>query len=182
MIVITLMGIVASILIPQFQPSAIETLESAAYVVVADIDRARNLAVTNNTSYELTFQTRGNRYALVHSGDNSLLDALPATPFGGADDTASRQVTDLDELPMMSADVRLVGVLEMGATTSRVKTLEFGSLGETTRIGETVIWLRIGTSSESRYIPISINPVTGLASVGEIVSTRPATLVSDPDA
>src|SRR5262245_26210309 len=68
---IAVLGILAAILIPQITGDLPERLNAAAQVVSTDLDYARSLAVANNTSYRITFDTANNRYVLRHSGPSA---------------------------------------------------------------------------------------------------------------
>jgi hypothetical protein len=51
--------------------------------------------------------------------------------------------------------------------------VEFGPLGETTQSEPTLVWLASGSGTIRRYIPISVNPVTGVSSIGDLQATSP---------
>src|SRR5262245_50450256 len=87
MVVLTIIGVLAALTIPYFETTAPDQLQAAATVVVADIAYARNLAISNGSEYRLTFQPASNQYQLTHSGTNSLLNALPSSPFKLSTDT-----------------------------------------------------------------------------------------------
>ena len=59
-------------------------------------------------------------------------------------------------------------------TFRSVTTVEFGPYGATTRSDTTVVWLTAGVGSGRRYISISVNPVTGLSTVGAFTGTAPS--------
>lgn len=172
-IVISIMSILASIVLPQFQPAVHDQLTGIARIVAADIEYARSVAVANNSTYQLTFDLPENRFVLRHTGINSLLDALPYTPFRSPADDADEQTTDLDELPHIGPQVALVAVHCQKALPESVSTLEFGPLGETTRPENTKIWLCCGAGRDLRYLPLEIDAVTGLVSAGDVQSAAP---------
>lgn len=173
MIVVALMGILAGMVIPHFQPPLNEQLRGTASVVAADLDYARSLAVTNNSAYRLTFSTAENRYVLTHAGTNAALDALPATPFRPRGDAPHEHTCDLDQLPHLGATVYLHAVVKHTTSLERVGDVEFGPLGGTTRPEPTVVWLLCGADTSRRFLPLTIDPITGLVSVGEIQMTVP---------
>ncbi len=170
LIVISLMGILAGLILPRFEPSIHDQLQSTAQIVVADFAYARDLAVTNASTYRVTFDLQQNRYVLQHSGANTLLNALPRTAFHQPTDPADHQTTDMDELPHTGPTVEIVGVEEVAAVMSSVNDLEFGPLGGLTRSRETVIWLGCGSGENRRYLSVCVDPITGLASIGEFQS------------
>jgi prepilin-type N-terminal cleavage/methylation domain-containing protein len=173
LVVIAVMAILAAIAIPHFQPPMNDQLQGAASVVAADLDYARSLAVTNNSTYRVDFSVTENRYVLTHVGSNAALDTLPATPFRPANDAADEHSCDLDRLPHVGATVQLHAVYKASASPQPVTQLEFGPLGGTTRPEATVVWLRCGVAASRRFLPITVDPVTGVASIGELQASLP---------
>jgi hypothetical protein len=72
----------------------------------------------------------------------------------------------LAELPRVGRIVRLAAAAESGSSLQRAGDVEFGPLGETTRSAWTLVWLAAGSGEYTRYVNLSVNPVTGLAAVG----------------
>lgn len=178
LLVVAILALAAGGAVTLFQPNLSNELENAAQIVLADVERARNLAVANNSQYKLTFNSDRNGYYLQHSGTNASLHALPSWPYRQADDPANRQTTLLKNLPGLG-DVEILGVLQVATSTrSAVTDLEFTSLGATTRTQATEIWLAAGNGSERRYLSVEIHPTTGLASVGELAGAAPSGLGS----
>jgi hypothetical protein len=173
MITVAILGILAAILLPQLSSDIPERLEAAAQIVATDLDYARGLAVTNNSQYRFTFEPDDNRYYLEHSGANNLLDVLPASPFRQQDDQPDRQTTELADLPFPEPVVRLLGVVQMAGAGQAATEIEFAPLGGTSTSFSSVVWLACGFDDNQRYIPIEVNPVTGLASVGSLVTELP---------
>jgi type II secretory pathway pseudopilin PulG len=172
LIVVALMGILAGIMLPNMSPSIHDQLRAAAEVVAADLMYARDLAVTNNSSYELTFDAAAEHYVLRHSGANSLLDDLPKSPFH-VDDPSDAHTTRLKELPHVGPSVEIVKVYAASGALTNVTTLEFGPLGETSRAEQTVLWLACGGGQSRCYVALSIDPVTGLPDVGTVQASSP---------
>src|SRR5262245_20554250 len=81
LLTIAILGILAAILIPQLTGDLPERLNAGSQIVSTDLDYARSLAVSNNTSYRLTFDPANNLYYLRHSGTNAALNTLPRSPF-----------------------------------------------------------------------------------------------------
>ncbi|MBL8829384.1 MAG: prepilin-type N-terminal cleavage/methylation domain-containing protein [Planctomycetaceae bacterium] len=171
--VVAVMAILAAVAMPLVTPTGIERLESVARYVVEDLNYARSLAVTNNSLYRLTFDTTNNLYYIEHSGTNSALNTLPKLVTRSGNDTATRQYTYLARLVASNNSIRLVTV--RSATNSPLTQLEFRTFGETTQTTATTIWLAYGVGTAARYIPVQVNPVTGLASMGSITSVAPTT-------
>jgi Tfp pilus assembly protein FimT len=183
LVVITLVAIIAGVVITKFDSVSHDQLLGTAQVVAADIAQARNLAVTNNSSYKITFDPEGNRYVLTHSGINSALDVLPASAFHSASGSTTQHATDLSSLPLGSSIVSLAGVEssdpKSATAPEQVLDVEFGPLGETTRTLRTTIWLSAGARNEWKFIGIEIDPITGLASIGTLQTTAPETLTAE---
>lgn len=173
--VVTILGILAALALPSLAPDAARQLESAGHLVAADLTYARSLAVSNSSDYTVSFDTDENTYVLTHTGDNASLDTLPDSSLRDPSDPDDQQIVRLDELPNLGGKVRLYVVR---AGTAAVRTVEFGPLGSTTRTAETEVWLQVNAGSEPRWLPVVINPVTGLATVGEMVQTAPVTAAS----
>jgi prepilin-type N-terminal cleavage/methylation domain-containing protein len=162
LLVIAVLAILAGLVLPRSNPSLYDQLRAAAQVLRTDLAYARSLAVTNNSSYRITFDATGNRYVLEHSGSKAALDPLPDSPFRDPDDPATQHVVELERLPHVGPGVRIVTAASSGTVTQRVTDVEFGPLGETTRSSPTVVWLAAGQGADTRYLWLTINPVTGL--------------------
>jgi type II secretory pathway pseudopilin PulG len=186
LVVITIMAIVAGVVLTKFDSVSHDQLLGAAQIVAADAAHARNLAVTNNSSYKITFDRAANRYVITHSGTNGALDVLPTSAFHSASGSTTQHATDLSSLPLGSSLVSLAVVeasnpLSAG-TPVEVLDVEFGPLGETTRTLRTTVWLSAGASRERKFIGIEIDPVTGLASIGTVQTTVPESLAVEDTA
>jgi prepilin-type N-terminal cleavage/methylation domain-containing protein len=166
MVVVVLLGILTAAILPQFESSTADQLTSAAQIVAADLDYVRSLAVGNGSEYYVTFDLDGQRYILKHRGG----DDMPPSPFRRPSDPPKEHIVDLADLPRLGPPVELAGALAAGKTVSDV---EFNSLGATTRGDKTFVWLACGLGTQRRYLPVEIDPVTGLATVGELQSARP---------
>jgi hypothetical protein len=164
----------AAVIIPQLSGDLPERLNAGAQVVSTDLDYARSLAVANNSSYRVTFDPPNNRYFLRHSGTNAQFNTLPRSPFRQTDDPVDQQTTKLDTLPLPEPRVRLVAVVEQQGSPQSTISIEFTPLGGTTSTYPTVVWLGCGGGTLQRYIPIGIDPTTGLATIGRPVTALPA--------
>ena len=178
MIVITLVGILTVLVIPNANSGIHDQLQSAADVIAADVAYARSLAVTNSSKYRLTFDADQNLYVLQHSGTNATLANLPSSPFRSSQEAATTQTVRLADLPHLGSAAKLVGVYSMGSSSAVVTDLEFGPLGESTRGEETVIWLSAGKATARRFLSIRVNPVTGLSWIEGFQATVPAVVAS----
>ncbi len=168
LIVLALMGILAGVILPSSNPTIHDQLRSAARILATDLAYARSLAVTHGSQYEIAFEPDENRYVLRHSGTNASLDTLPDTPFRDPDDRPDEHTVNLADLPHIGAGVRIEGVV--GSTD---RTVEFGPLGQCTSSVPATIWLAAGEGTARRFITVSVNPVTGLGSIGSFGSAGP---------
>jgi hypothetical protein len=160
-------------LIPNTQVSARDQLESTAELLAGDLALARSLAVAGDSQYSITFDLSQNRYTLEHVGTNTALDTLPSSPFAVAGDPATQYIVRIDNLPRMGGNVRLQLVRAAGTPATTVNDVIFSSLGETTRPEATEIWLAANSGRAARYLSITVNPVTGLASLGQLQAADP---------
>jgi hypothetical protein len=151
-----------------------DQLQSVARVLAGDIAYGRSLAVANSSNYRFTFETIENRYILRHSGANGALNVLPESPFRSPSDPPDQYIVDLAGLPRLGGhNVRLLTVTGVNQAIINTADLEFGPLGETTRSQETLVWLAGGRATDTRYLAVHVNPVTGLTSIGQFTSLAP---------
>jgi len=173
LIVISILFVLAGLVLPNSSPTLHDQLQSTAQILAADLGYGRSLAVMNSSSYQIEFDLAGNRYSLRHSGANAALSSLPNFPFTSPQDTATKHVVALDDLPHLGPPARLAAVASLGSALQAVGDLEFGPLGGTTRSGYTLVWLSAGEGSAKRYISLSVNPITGLTTIGPYTGTGP---------
>lgn len=171
--VVAILALVAVGAVAYFQPSLTDELENAAQIVLADVERARNLAVANNSKYKLVFNSDGSGYYLQHSGSNTALNTLPSWPYKQAGESADKQSTLLKKLPGLR-DVDVIGVVKV-ATSGRTRISEFeftpaGAMGHTEA---TEIWLAAGSGDSRRYLTVTVNATTGLAGMGDFAAVAP---------
>jgi len=174
LITIAVIGILAGILLPNLQANIPDRLNSVGQILAADLEYARSLAVANNSKYCCRFAVSQNRYHLEHSGTSALLEALPPNPFRPSDEQIDQQFTDLNELPMGKPVVDLVSVVRLSGSPVSVNDVEFLPSGGTATSQPTVIWLGCGYGDGRRFIPITINPTTGLVEPGEVTKSLPS--------
>lgn len=173
LIVVSLMGILAATLIPSINPTIYEELHTAADAVAADLNWARTLAVTNNSTYRVTFDTTAETMKIKHSGTRSALNTLPKTPFTPDGSTDTEFIVSLKSMTQVRMEIEIVAVQSLGSTVQNVTTIDFNSLGATNRSEDTKIWLAAGTGIEKRYLGVRVNHVTGLTFIEDYLATSP---------
>jgi len=174
LMVVALLSIMIAIVVPSSEPSAGDQLLAAAYVMMADLEYAQSLAIANDSSYTVTFDSANDQYELTHTGSNGALDQLPAAIFPSPNDTATKHVTQFDDFPnLRNVGVGMLGAVSGAGTSSVAADVEFNPLGETTASDDTTIWLVAGEGTRRRYVSLQINAATGLTSVGEILTSLP---------
>ena len=173
LLVIAVIGILVGLAMPSSEPGIRDQLRGVARILANDLAYGRGLAVANNSTYRFTFDTGNNRYILEHSGTSAALNKLPKLPFDSAGSSPNQYIVDLGELPHVGPTVRLVAATT-DAPPQQVTTVEFGTLGQTTRSRPTTIWLCAGSGAAARYISLSVDPVTGLTDTGPYTATAPA--------
>ena len=178
MLVIMIVGILSALVVVNSGTNVIEELQGAADIVTGEIAFARSLAVSNNDTYRMTFDTSGNKFTLTYTGTTTALATLPMLPFRTSLDTTTSHVVAFASLPNMGNKASLLGVVKMSNPAVTTTTLEFGGLGETTSTDATVIWLKARNSTGPLYISITVNPVSGLPSIGVPTSVAPSILTA----
>ena len=179
LMVIAVVAILTAVVMPWSESSSQETMAAAAQTVATDFAYARSLAVANNSSYVVHFDTGQNRYILEHCGTNTALDTLPDSVFRDSDDPPDQHIVRLDTLPGIGRPVKLANVFHAGSTLETVNNIEFGPLGETTKTGYSIVLLTLGSDSPQRYALVLVNPITGLASIYTPSQALPSDLPSD---
>lgn len=176
LLTIAVLAILAGVLVPLLSGDLPERLSAASQVIAADLDYARSLAVSNSTSYRITFDPANNKYYLQHSGSNTLFNTLPQSPFRQTDDAVTQQTTNLSLLPLPAPGVKLVTVVQMLSSGQAATSVEFTSLGGTNSTYSTVVWLSCGSGSVQRFVSIAVDPVTGLVSIGQPLTALPSAI------
>ena len=161
------------LLIPSADPDLAGQLDSTAHIVATELAYGRSLAVSNNDQYRFTFDIPNNRFYLQYAGANPALATLPITAFSSPGDPPTQHITDFDLLPHLGPTVQLLAVASTGNTISPVSTVTFSPLGGTVSAVPTTIWLSAGGGQSTKYISVTVNPVTGLAVVGPLSTTGP---------
>ena len=178
LLTIAVLGIIAAAIIPSLSGDIPSRLSAAAQIVGSDLEYARALAVSNNSKYQITFNTSDDFYYLHHSGTNAILNTLPPSPFRNEFDTADTQTTDMTQLPVPPPGVELVAAVRAQAGGQLATEIEFTPQGATTSVYQTDIWLACSRGNTRRFIAVSINPFTGLAQLGSVQAALPPAVQS----
>ncbi|RCS42092.1 prepilin-type N-terminal cleavage/methylation domain-containing protein [Bremerella cremea] len=173
LITIAVLGILAAVVIPQIGSSAPDQVLGVAQILASDLDYARTLAISNGSKYKLTFDLAHNAYVLTHSSSNSALDVLPAQPFRKPSADPQSLTISPDDFPRLGTRIKIVAVVTDETSPKDVDSIEFGTLGQTTRTQPTLIWLSSSAGAEEIYLPIRVHPITGLTEIGDFTSTAP---------
>lgn len=171
LMVIAVVGILVGLVLPSTDPSIADQLQSTAEVLAGELAYGRSLAVADNSTYRFRFDLTQNRIILEYSGSTPGLSVLPQTPFRSSQDTSTQRIIALDDLPQIGARVQIAAVAD--SANGSVSDVEFGPLGQTTRSDATTIWLQAGQGLSTRYMWLSIDPVTGLVDVGPLLAVGP---------
>jgi prepilin-type N-terminal cleavage/methylation domain-containing protein len=167
LLVLAIIGVLLGMVMPRSDPSVLDALRGAARIMASDLAYARSLAITNNSKYRVTLDFSNNRLVLEHTGANLNLNTLPITPFSSPKDTPQQHFTDFDELPHLGAPVKLLAGAVKAGSYQPLSAVEFQSLGQTDQTDTTYIWLAAGTGAGTRYIAVTVEHLTGLASVDQ---------------
>ena len=163
LIVVTVIGILASVAIPAMSSRATTGLSAAARVMASDLRLASDLAVQYGTQYTLTFDIIDNQYQLTLTGPGN----PPAlqNPYDQGGGNIGTYVVPIGQFGGNGATpngVRLLGA-NLKTSGQSVTNISFGSLGGTGpgRTDDTQIWLICGPTSNPVYIRLTVTAITG---------------------
>ena len=179
--VIVVMSILAAVVLTGSTSSYHEQLHAAARVVAAELNHTRSLAETNDSEYTAVFDLDANRLTIKHSGSNASLDQLARSVFESKNDTDTQHVLDLDEMDCVDG-VKIYKIAVFKNSLETTNRIEFGPLGETSVRYPTLIWLEGGPADGRLYLLISVDPATGLASIGKHAGSSPIPLIAAHEA
>ncbi len=175
LIVVTVLGIMASVILPSMHStSSLIGLEAAARTLAADLRIARQSAVQYNSTYAVLIDLSGNSYRIKFTGTG----AIPAlTNTLQSADTNGNQI-DFDQWSagrFSQTRVVLAGAAMKTSKTS-VTDVTFGPSGGTgpSRTQDTVFWLTQGSGNERLSVLVTVSWLTGIVTVGD-VQTYPST-------
>lgn len=172
-IVVTVIAVVAAMAIRLAEPDTNSDLQSAAQIVMIDLDFARSLSATNASNYRVSFNRTTHSYSIRHQGTNANLNVLPTTAFHKVSDSGQQLDAALTDIPALGSVVQIQQVATGTFVSGGLGYVEFTPLGSTTNTETSIIWLTAGNGARQRYIPIRVNPITGLATIGTISLTAP---------
>lgn len=163
LIVMTVIGILATIVLPAIGNGPSVGLMAAGRILASDLRLASDLAVQYGTQYTVTFDSTKNQYqlTLTGSGNPPALQnpqAPPGTPAG----VYIVSIGQIDGNNTDSKGVRLL-TAKLKAGGQSVTNISFGPLGGTGpgRTDDTEIWLVYGPSQQPQYLRITVTAITG---------------------
>jgi prepilin-type N-terminal cleavage/methylation domain-containing protein len=172
LLVLLVVAVLATAAINATSVDSTTAVSSVAQQVAADLAYCRSLAIVHASRYTIEFVPTENRYTIRHTGANATLHQLPPSPFRRADDPVDEHRVYLADIPSLGAEVKLRDVVNV-TTGASVTSIEFGPLGQTTSTAPTRIWLSAGAASQMVYLPIDVDPTTGLPMTGSLQHTPP---------
>jgi len=172
-IVILLMAIAVGIIIPSAAPQTEQQLRAAAHLVAAEVELARDLAITYNSKYRLLFDTTANRVVLTHVGENTVLNQLPRELVNNTTSDSTHRITDLSQIPGLWNQVRIAACAEFGTTTTPNNAIVFEPTGVPSNGKSFLIWLRAGQGEWTRYITVVFDQSTGQVLIGTMSGVAP---------
>lgn len=175
LIVVTILGIVASVAVPAMSSPSFHGLKSTGRVCASDLRLASQLAIQYGTTYTVDLDVSGNRYELRHTGTSN----PPAlqNPNAAPGSIAGKYVVEVGsfgENGSGTQGVRLIGA-ELKTSRQSVNNISFGPQGGTgpSRTEDTAIWFCRGTGANRQYLRLSVAAVTGQVWIDQ-PSTFPA--------
>ena len=161
--VVTVIGILASIVVPSMSNGTSTSLKAAGRILAADLRLASDLSMQYNTQYTVTFNVSTNQYQLTLSGaGNPPPLQNPQAPPGTAAGVYVVSVGQIDGIATDSRGVRLLGA-KLKTSGQSVTNISFGSLGGTvpSRTDDTEIWLIYGPNTNPMYLRLTVSALTG---------------------
>ncbi|MCX7421009.1 MAG: prepilin-type N-terminal cleavage/methylation domain-containing protein [Planctomycetia bacterium] len=174
LIVVTVLGILASVILPSMNStSSVIGLEAAARTLAADLRIARQSAVQYNSSYAVKLNLTANSYQIVFTGTGS----VPTLTNLLGSSSSNGNTIDFDQWSasrLKQARISLAGAALKTSTVS-VVDVTFGPAGGTgpSRTEDTVFWLTQGSGNARLSVLVTVAWLTGNVTVGDVV-TYPA--------
>lgn len=176
LIVVTVLGILASVILPSMNSTgSLISLEAAARTLAADLRMARQSAVQYNSSYKVKIDLTANSYQIIFAGTGS----VPTLTNLLNSSSSSGNTIDFDQWSASRLKQQRVALAGAALKTSKtsVTDVTFGPAGGTgpSRTEDTVFWLSQGSGTERLSILVTVSWLTGNVSVSD-VTTFPTTL------
>ncbi len=179
LIVVTILGILASVILPSMNStSSVIGLEAAARTLAADLRITRHSAVQYNSSYQVQIDLTANTYQIVFVGTGS----VPTLTNLLNSSSSSGNSIDFDQWSasrMKQARIALAGAA-LKTSKTNVTNVAFGPAGGTgpSRTEDTVFWLTQGSGNARLSVLVSVSWLTGNVTVGDVATfptnqTRP---------
>jgi prepilin-type N-terminal cleavage/methylation domain-containing protein len=172
-IVLLIMAIAAGLIIPNAAPQTEQQLRAAAHLIAAEIELARDLAITYNSQYKLTFDTKNNRIVLVHTGGNSALNTLPQDLVNNPASDSTHRIIDLSTVPGLWGQVQIAACAEFRTTLTANSEIIFGPTGDPANGKSFLVWLKAGQGQWTRYITVFFDQSTGQVFIGSMNGVPP---------
>lgn len=177
LIVVTVLGILASVILPSMNSTgSLIGLEAAARTLAADLRIARQSAVQYNSSYKVKIDLTANSYQITFAGTGSV---PTLTNLLNSSSSTSGNSIDFDQWSASRLKQQRVALAGAALKTSKtsVTDVTFGPAGGTgpSRTEDTVFWLSQGSGNERLSVLVTVSWLTGNVTVGD-VTTFPTTL------
>ena len=177
LIVVTVLGILASVILPSMNStSSLIGLEAAARTLAADLRIARQSAVQYNSSYNVRIDLTANSYQITFAGTGS----VPTLTNLLNSSSSTGNSIDFDQWSASRLKQQRVALAGAALKTSKtsVTDVTFGPAGGTgpSRTEDTVLWLSQGSGNERLSVLVTVSWLTGNVTVGD-VTTFPTTLI-----
>ena len=175
LIVVTILGILASVVLPSMNStSSVIGLEAAARTMAADLRIARQSAVQYNSTYAVTMNLSANSYQIVFTGTGTV-PTLTNTLWSS---TTNGNLIDFDQWSASRLKQTRIVLAGAALKTSKasVTDVTFGPSGGTgpSRTQDSVIWLTQGSGNNRLSVLLTVSWLTGNVTVGDVV-TFPST-------
>ena len=143
-VVIVIIGILAAVAIPLATGTSSTKAQSAARLVMSDLEYAQNLAITSQADITVTFSTSGNSYT-VSNASGALIHPI----------TKKTWTVDFDTARGLS------GVSLSSAGFSGSPSVTFGALGAPSAEGT------VGLAAGATGYQVAVAPITGRVTVAQ---------------
>lgn len=151
LIVVTIMGIAAAVVVPQMIQSGTLSVQAAGRMVIADILIAQNEAVAQQDNRRVVFDSPNNKYHLALP-DGSIISKA----WINGDTASGNYIVDF------GSDQRFAGVQLTNVDFAGGNVLEFDALGAPNNGGT------VDVQFEQHQYRISVTPLTGRVTIAPV--------------